>query len=232
MHQTGCQPSGYGVTPLSPERAVLEPRNEPAVAARSAPRARPATAAHRQEQPPVKTLAAACPQAGLTARFDIHPTAKASMIAPSAAVHSIIDALVRAALERHRPHAPARRRRGSRPDRNCVTTPGTSTYLRQLRRVPLAPRRRTRQSCSLPVPPYRFRVAGGTHWSSECRAHAGGPNPPPLTTARTRRCVRVVHDSGGVLIRRGRSDTAAVHRAPPHPSGRSRPSQLTRAQIG
>ncbi|MFD0454619.1 hypothetical protein ACFQZK_31440 [Rhodococcus aetherivorans] len=61
----------------------------------------------RQHHPQVEKLAVACRRAGLTARFDTLTAEKASMIAHAVDVHGI-DALVRAALERHRPQDPAR----------------------------------------------------------------------------------------------------------------------------
>ncbi|ATQ27863.1 helix-turn-helix domain-containing protein [Rhodococcus ruber] len=87
-------------------RTVLEPRDEPA-ASRPAPPARAAKAAQRPHHPQIETLAAACRRAGLTARFDTLTAEKASIITHSVDVHGI-DALVRAALARHRPHDPAR----------------------------------------------------------------------------------------------------------------------------
>lgn len=67
---------------------------------------RTAPAAQRQHSR-IDDLAAACRRAGLTARFDTLTAEKATMIADSVDIHGI-DALVRAALERHRPRNPAR----------------------------------------------------------------------------------------------------------------------------
>ncbi|TCN49153.1 helix-turn-helix protein [Rhodococcus sp. SMB37] len=87
-------------------RTVLEPRDKPAAPSRTEPPARTAPAA-QQQHPHIDDLATACRRAGLTARFDTLTAEKATLIAHAVDVHGI-DALVRAALERHRPNDPAR----------------------------------------------------------------------------------------------------------------------------
>ncbi|UYP20879.1 helix-turn-helix domain-containing protein [Rhodococcus sp. Z13] len=108
----GDEPAPDGVTDEHPRgdtdvtRTALEPRNEPAApgSLHPVPAARPA---QKQQHPELEKLAAACRRAGLTARFDTLTAQKASMVAHSVDVHGV-DALVRAALERHRPYDPAR----------------------------------------------------------------------------------------------------------------------------
>ena len=87
-------------------RTVLEPRDEPAAVPRATKRARQS---EREEQQPsrIDLLATACRRAGLTARFDSLTREKCSLVEQSIDTHGI-DALVRAALERHRPWDPAR----------------------------------------------------------------------------------------------------------------------------
>ncbi|MFD6855993.1 helix-turn-helix domain-containing protein [Rhodococcus sp. NPDC060090] len=87
-------------------RTVLEPRDKPAAPSRTEPPARTGPAA-RQQHPRIDDLAAACRRAGLTARFDTLSAEKATLIAHAVDVHGV-DALVRVALERHRPSDPAR----------------------------------------------------------------------------------------------------------------------------
>ncbi|MFD6897823.1 helix-turn-helix domain-containing protein [Rhodococcus sp. NPDC060086] len=101
-----------GVTPehqrgdATDTRTVLEPKDKSAAPSRTEPPATTAPVA-QQQHPQIDDLAAACRLAGLTARFDTLTAEKATMIAHSVDVHGI-DALVRAALERHRPNDPAR----------------------------------------------------------------------------------------------------------------------------
>lgn len=89
-------------------RAVLEPRNEPAA---RRPAIRPplhtTRPAKRQHHPQIEKLADACRSAGLFAGFDTLTSEKATTVARLVDVHGI-DALVRAALDRHRPEDPAR----------------------------------------------------------------------------------------------------------------------------
>lgn len=85
-------------------RAALEPREEPAAPSRPKTFAR---AAAQQRYSRIDDLATACRRAGLTARFDTLTAEKATLIARSVDLHGI-EALVQAALERHRPHDPAR----------------------------------------------------------------------------------------------------------------------------
>jgi hypothetical protein len=87
-------------------RTVLESREEPAALrgatnpTREAPRG-------RQQSSPLDQLATACRRAGLTARFDTLTPTKCALVEQSIALHGI-EALVRAALDRHRPWDSAR----------------------------------------------------------------------------------------------------------------------------
>ncbi|MGU3587435.1 helix-turn-helix domain-containing protein [Rhodococcus sp. C26F] len=92
-----------GDTPVT--RTVLEPTNEPAALPRPTIRTRDAT---REQQPsPIDRLATACRRAGLSAQFDTLTPAKRTLVEQSISTHGV-DALVRAALECHRPWDPAR----------------------------------------------------------------------------------------------------------------------------
>ncbi|WP_432714988.1 helix-turn-helix domain-containing protein [Rhodococcus rhodochrous] len=92
-----------GDTPVT--RTVLEPRDEPA--ALPHPTNRTCDATREQQPSPIDRLAAACRRAGLSARFDTLTPAKCTLVEQSIDTHGV-DALVRAALERHRPWDPAR----------------------------------------------------------------------------------------------------------------------------
>ncbi|MGW5321815.1 helix-turn-helix domain-containing protein [Rhodococcus pyridinivorans] len=87
-------------------RTVLESREEPAALRDAANRAREA-ARERQQPSPIDRLATACRRAGLTARFDTLTPTKCALVEQSIALHGI-EALVRTALDRHRPWDPAR----------------------------------------------------------------------------------------------------------------------------
>ncbi|MCD2112986.1 helix-turn-helix domain-containing protein [Rhodococcus rhodochrous] len=92
-----------GDTPVT--RTVLEPRDEPAAPLHPTNLTRDATC---EQQPfPIDRLATACRRAGLSARFDTLTPAKRTLVEQSIDTHGV-DALVRAALERHRPWDPAR----------------------------------------------------------------------------------------------------------------------------
>ncbi|WAL45708.1 helix-turn-helix domain-containing protein [Rhodococcus pyridinivorans] len=92
-----------GDTPVT--RTVLEPRDEPA--ALPHPKNRTGDATREQQLSPIDRLATACRRAGLSARFDTLTPAKCTLVEQSIDTHGV-DALVRAALERHRPWDPAR----------------------------------------------------------------------------------------------------------------------------
>lgn len=92
-----------GDTPVT--RTVLEPRDEPAALPHPINRTHDAT--HDQQPSPINRLATACRRAGLSARFDTLTMAKRTLVEQSIDTHGV-DALVRVALERHRPWDPAR----------------------------------------------------------------------------------------------------------------------------
>lgn len=93
-----------GDTPVT--RTVLQPRDEPAALPRTTKRT--CDVEPQAQQPPsLDQLATACRRAGLTARFDTLTAAKRALVEQSVDTHGV-EALVRAALERHRPWDPAR----------------------------------------------------------------------------------------------------------------------------
>lgn len=109
--ERGDKPRHDGVTRTTERgdapvtRTVLEPRDEPAALPHPAHHPRDATC---EQQPSlIDRLATACRRAGLSARFDTLTTAKRTLVEQSIDTHGV-DALVRAALERHRPWDPAR----------------------------------------------------------------------------------------------------------------------------
>ncbi len=104
-----------GDTPVT--RTVLEPRDEPAALPHPTKRTHDATC---EQQPfPIDRLATACRRAGLSARFDTLTPAKRTLVEQSIDTHGV-DALVRAALERHRPWDQlAPQRPGSRSGSRC-----------------------------------------------------------------------------------------------------------------
>ncbi|MCK0090493.1 helix-turn-helix domain-containing protein [Rhodococcus sp. F64268] len=112
LPQRGDSSAADGVTERdergdgSDTRTVPDPSDEPAAPARTQSPAENAPTAQRPDTQ-LDDLAAACRRAGLTARFDTLTTEKAAMIADFLAIHGI-EALVRAALTRHRPDDPAR----------------------------------------------------------------------------------------------------------------------------
>ncbi|SUE15396.1 Uncharacterised protein [Rhodococcus gordoniae] len=87
-------------------RTVLEPRHEPAALPHASKRTG-AVEPEEQQPPSLDQLATACRRAGLTARFDTLTAAKRALVEQSIDTHGV-EALVRAALERHRPWDPAR----------------------------------------------------------------------------------------------------------------------------
>ncbi|WP_192378547.1 helix-turn-helix domain-containing protein [Rhodococcus rhodochrous] len=87
-------------------RTVLEPKEEPAALRDATNRIREA-ARERQQLSPIDRLPTACRRAGLTARFDTLTPPKCAIAEQSIALHGV-EALVRAALDRHRPWDPAR----------------------------------------------------------------------------------------------------------------------------
>ncbi|WP_432676790.1 helix-turn-helix domain-containing protein [Rhodococcus pyridinivorans] len=92
-----------GDTPVT--RTVLEPTDEPAALPRPTHHTRDAT---REQQPsPIDRLATACRRAGMSAQFGTLTPAKRTLVEQSIDTHGV-DALVRAALERHQPWDPAR----------------------------------------------------------------------------------------------------------------------------
>ncbi|MEU5842314.1 helix-turn-helix domain-containing protein [Rhodococcus sp. NPDC047139] len=87
-------------------RTVLDPRDEPAALPHATKHTRASTQ-EEQRPSPVDRLATACRRAGLTARFDTLTPEKRALVTQSVDLHGV-DALVRTALERHRPWDPAR----------------------------------------------------------------------------------------------------------------------------
>ncbi|WP_367652613.1 helix-turn-helix domain-containing protein [Rhodococcus pyridinivorans] len=93
-----------GDTPVT--RTVLEPRDEPAALPHATKRTRDAEDGAQQPSP-IDRLATACRRAGLTARFDTLTPGKCTLVEQAIDTHGV-DALVRVALDRHRPWDPAR----------------------------------------------------------------------------------------------------------------------------
>jgi len=109
----GDRATRHGVTGTSERgdthvtRTALEPRNEPAAREGTLPQSTGDWQGRQQQRDRIDQLAAACRRADLTARFDTLNAEKAALVERSIEVHGV-DALVRAALQRHRPHDPAR----------------------------------------------------------------------------------------------------------------------------
>ena len=102
-------------------RTVLEPRDNPAAPSDTTRRAGdPTSEAHKLS--PIDHLATECRRAGLTARFDTLPPDKRVLVEQSIRAHGV-GALVRVALERHRPWDPARSAAAWIPDWHSLQPP-------------------------------------------------------------------------------------------------------------